>query len=45
MRGRGLYKLGRYKEAVDLLEKSWKLKPVYDHSLYLHLEEARKALQ
>ncbi|MBS0011782.1 MAG: hypothetical protein KFF49_10260 [Bacteroidales bacterium] len=41
-KGRGLFKLGLYKEALELLEKSWELKPVYDHELYLHLEEARK---
>ncbi|HDZ42272.1 MAG TPA: hypothetical protein ENH59_11435 [Bacteroidetes bacterium] len=43
-RGWGLYKQGQYAEAVELLEKSWKLKPVYDHRLYLHLEKARKAV-
>ncbi|MGM0666335.1 MAG: hypothetical protein ACQETA_03345 [Bacteroidota bacterium] len=42
-RGRGLFKLGRYPEALKLLEKSWELKPVYDHELFLHLEEAREA--
>ncbi|MDT8402705.1 MAG: tetratricopeptide repeat protein [Bacteroidales bacterium] len=42
-KGRGLYKKGQYIEAVEILEKSWELKPVYDHSLYLHLEETRQA--
>jgi tetratricopeptide (TPR) repeat protein len=43
-KGWGLYKLGKYKEALILLEKSWKLKPGYNHELYLHLEEAKKVV-
>ena len=43
-KGWGLYKLGKYKEAFEFLEKSWELKPIYDHDLFLHLEEARKAV-
>jgi len=43
-RGWGLYKQGRYEEAVKVLEQAWELKPRYDHQVYLHLEEARKAL-
>jgi tetratricopeptide (TPR) repeat protein len=43
-KGWGLYKQGNYKEALDLLEKAWKLKPVYDYEVYLHLEEAKKAV-
>jgi len=27
-----------------MLEKSWNLKPIYDHDIYLHLEEVRKAI-
>jgi tetratricopeptide (TPR) repeat protein len=42
-KGLGLYKLGKYKEAVEVLEKSWKLRPVYDHSSYLFLEKVKKA--
>ncbi|MFO7851077.1 MAG: hypothetical protein ACQERS_02695 [Bacteroidota bacterium] len=42
-KGWGLYKQGNYKEAVKFLEKSWELKPVYDHEIYLHLEAAKKA--
>jgi len=42
-KGWGLYKLGKYKEALNLLEKSWKMKPIYSHAIYLHLEEAKKA--
>lgn len=43
-KGWGLYKQGKYKEALGFLEKSWKIKPVYNHALYLHLEEVKKAL-
>lgn len=43
-KGWGLYKLGKYKEALELLERSWELKPVYDHEIFLHLEATRKAL-
>jgi Tfp pilus assembly protein PilF len=43
-KGWGCYKQGKYKEALDHLEKAWTLKPVYDHELYLHLEEAKKAV-
>jgi tetratricopeptide (TPR) repeat protein len=43
-KGWGLYKQGKYKEAQGFLEKSWKIKPVYNHALYLHLEEVKKAL-
>ena len=42
-KGWGIYKKGKYPEALGLLEKSWDLRPVYLHKLYLHLEEARKA--
>ena len=42
-KGLGLYKQGKYKEAVEVLEKSWKLRPVYDHSSYLFLEKVKKA--
>ena len=43
-KGWGLYKLGRYKEALELLEKSWELRPIYIHEIYLHIEEVKKAL-
>ncbi|MFO7933858.1 MAG: tetratricopeptide repeat protein [Bacteroidales bacterium] len=42
-RGWGLYKQGRYEEAVEVLEQAWELKPRYNHTIYLHLEAARKA--
>ena len=43
-KGWGLYKQGNFEEALELLGKSWELKPVYNHSIYLHLEEVRKAV-
>jgi len=43
-KGWGLYKQGKYEEALEDLEKSWELKPVYDHEVYLHLEAAKKAV-
>jgi tetratricopeptide (TPR) repeat protein len=43
-KGWGLYKQGKYREALEILEKSWELKPIYDHDIFLHLEAARKAI-
>jgi tetratricopeptide (TPR) repeat protein len=43
-KGWGLYKLGKYNEALEILEKAWSLKPIYDHEIYLHLEEAKKVV-
>ncbi|MGM0666447.1 MAG: tetratricopeptide repeat protein [Bacteroidota bacterium] len=43
-KGWGLYKQGKYEEALGNLERSWELKPVYDHDVYLHLEAAKKAV-
>jgi tetratricopeptide (TPR) repeat protein len=46
-KGWGLYKQGKYQEALEILQKSWDLrreKAVYDHQAYLHLEEAKKAV-
>jgi tetratricopeptide (TPR) repeat protein len=46
-KGWGLYKQGRYREALDILQKSWDLrrdKAIYDHEAYLHLEAAKKAI-
>ena len=44
-KGWGLNKQGKYEEALKLLEKSWELKPVYDHDLYLHIQEVKKAIE
>jgi tetratricopeptide (TPR) repeat protein len=43
-KGWGLFKQDKYEEALVLLEKSDSLKPLYDHLLYLHLEEVKKAV-
>lgn len=32
--GVGLYKLGRYQEALEILQRSWDLKSYYDHKHY-----------
>jgi tetratricopeptide (TPR) repeat protein/TolB-like protein len=43
-RGWGLYKQGKYDEALKIFEKVDSLKSMYDHTLYLHLEAAKKAV-
>jgi len=43
-KGWGLYKQGKYKEALEFLEKSWDVKSFYDHEIYLHLDSAKKAV-
>jgi TolB-like protein/Tfp pilus assembly protein PilF len=43
-KGYGLLKLGEFEEALKYLERSDSLKSGYDHALFLHLEEARKAV-
>jgi Tfp pilus assembly protein PilF len=45
--GWGLYKQGKYKEAVNILQNSWDLRRQYgeyNHEAYLHLEAAKKAV-
>ena len=43
-KGWGLFKQGKYQEALEFLDKSWALKPVYNHEVYLHLEAVKKAV-
>ena len=43
-KGLVLHKLGRYKEALEALQKVWDLAPIYDDLLHSHLEEAKKAV-
>ena len=43
-KGWGLYKQGKYKDALKLLEQSDSLKPIYDHNLFLHLEAVKNAI-
>jgi tetratricopeptide (TPR) repeat protein len=47
-KGWGLYKQGKYQEALDTLQKSWDLRRKYDgydHREFLHLQEAKKAVE
>jgi Tfp pilus assembly protein PilF len=43
-KGWGLYKQGKTREALGMLQRSWDLKTVYDHKIYLHKEEVIKAI-
>ena len=43
-KGWGLYKQGKYTEALEILEKCWELKPIYNHLIYTHLEEVSNTL-
>jgi len=46
-KGWGLYKQGKYREALEILQKSWNIrreKSVYDHEPFLHLEAAKKVV-
>jgi len=46
-KGWGLYKQKKYKEALEMLQKSWDIRrqnAIYDHPSYLHLEAAKKAV-
>jgi len=46
-KGWGLFKLGKFKEAKDILQRSWDLrreKAIYNHEAFLHLEAAKKAV-
>jgi tetratricopeptide (TPR) repeat protein len=43
-KGWGLYKQGKYEEALKIIEKSWELRPTYRHITFLHLEAAKKAV-
>lgn len=44
-KGWGLYKQGKNKEALELLEKSWDIRKqngIYNYEAFLHLEQAKK---
>jgi pentatricopeptide repeat protein len=46
-KGWALYKLGRYDEALELIQQSWDIRMkegVYNHETYLHLQAAKKAV-
>jgi tetratricopeptide (TPR) repeat protein len=45
--GWGLYKQGKYNEALETLQKSWDLRlknAIYDYDAFLHLEAAKKGV-
>jgi len=47
VKGVGLYKQGKFTEALELLQKSWDLRmqhSIYNHTAFLRLEEAKKAV-
>jgi tetratricopeptide (TPR) repeat protein len=43
-KGWGLYKQGKYEKALKILEEGWDLRVYYQHTIYLHLESAKKAV-
>ncbi len=43
-KGWGLYKQGKYKDALELLEKADSLKPTYIYRIFVDLEAAKKAV-
>jgi tetratricopeptide (TPR) repeat protein len=43
-KGWGLYKQGKYEEALKILQECWDLRIYYQHTIYLHLQEAKKAV-
>jgi tetratricopeptide (TPR) repeat protein len=46
-KGWGLYKQGKYVEALEILQKSWDLRrknAIYNHEAFLNLEAAKKAV-
>ena len=43
-KGWGLYKQGRYEESLKVLNDSWELRPFFDHTGFLHIQEVEKAL-
>jgi tetratricopeptide (TPR) repeat protein len=42
-KGWGLYKQGKYREALEILEEVWNSAPFKTYDIYSHLEEVRKA--
>ena len=39
----GLYKLGRFSEALEFINKSWENRPAYNHNVYEHQKMIEKA--
>ena len=44
IKGMGLFKQGDINNSLELLHKSWDLRPVYDHEHYLLIQEVEQAL-
>jgi tetratricopeptide (TPR) repeat protein len=44
LKGWGLYKQGKYKEALQLLEQMWERSKGFNFDLYAHLEATKKAV-
>jgi class 3 adenylate cyclase len=40
----GFYKPGRYEDALKVLKQAWDLRPYYDHEMFMHIKEVKKAL-
>jgi tetratricopeptide (TPR) repeat protein len=43
-KGWGLYKQGKYQEALEILQKCWDSLPRYDYTINSHLEAVKKAM-
>jgi len=44
LKGWGLHKQGKNREALEHLIKAWELRPYYDHENFLHIQEVEQAL-
>jgi len=43
-KGLALYKKEQYTDALELLRTGWDNKPLYNHAMFMHLQEAEKAV-
>ncbi len=43
-KGWGLYKQGKYEEALKLLKDAWEHKPIYNHASFLQIQEVEQTL-
>ena len=43
-KGKGLSRLGKYEEALELFEEAWDLMYYYNHDLYSDIQEAKQAI-
>lgn len=43
-RGWGLYKQGKYEEALKILKQSWELRGTYSLEIYQHIQETERAI-